>query len=209
LTAFPARATERPGTIGPLRIRRRPDTIEAMDDPRLLDSITTGDRDAFRALVEREQVAVFRTCFRILGRAAEAEDVVQESFVIAYRAIGTYRGEGTLGAWLGRIATRQALRRLGQRRDGVSLDVAGSPIEIAGGPDPLGAALAAERERAVRGAVAALQEPYRETVAMRFFAELSLNEIAAATGRPLGTVKTHLRRGLLRMRDLLVGENAL
>jgi RNA polymerase sigma-70 factor (ECF subfamily) len=181
-----------------------------MDDPHLLEAITTGDRDAFRALVEREGPSVFRTCYRVLGRVAEAEDVAQESFVIAYRAIGTYRGEGTLGAWLGRIATRQALRRLGQRREAVSLDVVGSTIEVAGGgPDPLGAALAAEREHAVREAVASLQDPYRETVALRFFAELSLNEIAAATGRPLGTVKTHLRRGLARLRDLLLREGSL
>jgi RNA polymerase sigma-70 factor (ECF subfamily) len=174
-----------------------------MDDLQALDLITTGDRDAFRALVEREQASVFRTCFRVLGRIPEAEDVAQESFVIAYRAIGTYRGEGTLGAWLGRIATRQALRRLGQRHDAVSLDAVAGVIEIAGGPDPLGAALASEREQAVRTAVAALKEPYRETVALRFFAELSLNEIAAATGRPLGTVKTHLHRGLARLREQL------
>jgi RNA polymerase sigma-70 factor (ECF subfamily) len=180
-----------------------------MDDLHLLDAITTGDRDVFRVLVEREQAAVFRTCFRVLGRIAEAEDAAQESFVIAYRAIGTYRGEGTLGAWLGRIATRQALRRLGQRREAVSLDAVGGTIDIAGGPDPLGAALAAERERVVRGALANLKDPYRETVALRFFAELSLNEIAAATGRPLGTVKTHLRRGLARLRDVLVRERSL
>jgi RNA polymerase sigma-70 factor (ECF subfamily) len=180
-----------------------------MDDRQLLDTITSGDRDAFQVLVEREQTAVFRTCYRVLGRVAEAEDAAQETFVIAYRAIGTYRGEGTLGAWLGRIATRQALRRLGQRRDGVSLDAVVGAIDIAGGPDPLGAAVAAERERIVRLAVAALKDPYRETVVLRFFAELSLNEIAAATDRPLGTVKTHLRRGLARLRDLLPPEGSV
>lgn len=179
-----------------------------MDDRQLFDAITTGDRDAFRTLVEREGAAVFRACYRMLGRVAEAEDAAQESFVIAYRAIGTYRGEGTLGAWLGRIATRQALRRLGQRRETVPLEAPEGTIQLAGGPDPLGAALAAEREQTVRSAVAALSDPYRETVALRFFAELSLNEIAEATGRPLGTVKTHLHRGLARLRDTLGQEVA-
>jgi RNA polymerase sigma-70 factor (ECF subfamily) len=50
--------------------------------------------------------------------------------------------------------------------------------------------------------VAALDEPYREVVALRFFADLSLAEIAAVTGRPVATIKTHLRRGLLRLRDV-------
>jgi RNA polymerase sigma-70 factor (ECF subfamily) len=105
-----------------------------------------------------------------------------------------------------RIATRQAFRRLGQRRDAAELSP-DLPVGAPGG-DPVAAALAGERERAVRLAVAALNEPYREVVALRFFGELSLEEIAAATGRPLNTVKTHLRRGLERLRPLLGGEVA-
>jgi RNA polymerase sigma-70 factor (ECF subfamily) len=60
----------------------------------------------------------------------------------------------------------------------------------------------------VREGVASLDEPYREVVALRFFGDLSLAEIADATGRPLNTVKTHLRRGLERMRDA-IGEELL
>ena len=179
-----------------------------MDDLQLIEAITSGDRDAFRALVEREQTPVFRTCYRVLGRIADAEDVTQETFVIAYRSIGTFRAEGTLGAWLGRIATRQALRRLGQRRDAVSIDLPGTSLGMAGGMDPLGQAIAAERATRVRSAVAALGEPYRETVALRFFAELSLAEIAEQTGRPLGTVKTHLHRGLMKLREAMGREVA-
>ena len=63
--------------------------------------------------------------------------------------------------------------------------------------------LVAERDSQLRAAVAALDEPYREVVALRFFAERSLNEIAEATDRPLGTVKTHLHRGLARLRKSL------
>jgi RNA polymerase sigma-70 factor (ECF subfamily) len=179
-----------------------------VDDLQLIEATTSGDRDAFRSLVEREQTPVFRTCYRILGRVADAEDVTQETFVIAYRSIGTYRGEGTLGAWLGRIATRQALRRLGQRREVLSIDAPGTAPVPASGMDPLGQAIAAERAARVRTAVAALGEPYRETVALRFFAELSLAEIAEQTGRPLGTVKTHLHRGLAKLRDSMGREVA-
>lgn len=120
---------------------------------------------------------------------------------MAYRSLGSYRGDGPLGGWLMRIATRQSFRRLSQRRDSAEL-----PADMPAGsaaPDPVAATLAGERERSVRLAVAGLGEPYREVVALRFFGELSLDEIAKTTGRPLGTVKTHLRRGLERLRPVL------
>jgi RNA polymerase sigma-70 factor (ECF subfamily) len=175
-----------------------------VDDRALVDAVLAGDRDAFRLLVEREQRVVYRVCLRILGRTHDAEDVAQEAFVMAYRSIASYRGEGPLGGWLLRIATRQAFRRLRQRRETVEL---GAELVLrAPGSDPLAVMLADERQRAVRHAVAALGEPYREVVALRFFGEMSLDEIAAATRRPLNTVKTHLRRGLERLRPLLGAE---
>lgn len=177
-----------------------------MDDRSLARAIVAGDRDAFRALADRETAAVFRTCFRILRRSADAEDAAQEAFVIAYRTIGSYRGDGSLAAWLSRIATRHALRRLAHRPLAEPLDGKTHFRWLADGPDPAWLALAAEREGLVRSAVAALPDPYRETIALRFFAELSLVEIAATTGRPLGTVKTHLHRGLVRLRAALIRE---
>lgn len=172
-----------------------------VDDRSLVQAVLGGDRDAFRFLVEREQVAVFRACLRILGRASDAEDVAQESFLMAYRSLGTYRGDGPLGGWLMRIATRQSFRRLSQRQETAQID---AELHLAApDPDPLTAALAGEREDAVRAAVAGLADPYREVVALRFFGGLALEEIAAATQRPLNTVKTHLRRGLERLRSAL------
>ena len=181
-----------------------------MDDRGLVAAVLDGDHDAFRLLVEREQVAVYRACLRILGRPHDAEDVAQESFVMAYRSIGTYRGDGPLGGWLMRIATRQAFRRLGQRRPTTELP-ADLPADLplgAPGSDPVAATLAGERQREVRLAVAGLPEPYREVVALRFFGEMSLEEIADVTKRPLNTVKTHLRRGLERLRPVLDREVA-
>jgi RNA polymerase sigma-70 factor (ECF subfamily) len=78
-------------------------------------------------------------------------------------------------------------------------------VDLPGGPDPALASLQAERAAGIRAAVGRLDEPYREVVVLRFFGELSLEEIASQTGRPLGTVKTHLRRGLLRLRGSVEG----
>jgi len=171
-----------------------------VDDHGLVAAVLAGDRDAFRSLVEREQVAVYRVCLRILGRPHDAEDVAQESFLMAYRSLGSYRGDGPLGGWLMRIAMRQAYRRLGQRRETSELP---SELPLGSPDDPLASTLAGERQREIRLAVAALKEPYREVVALRFFGEMSLEEIAATTRRPLNTVKTHLRRGLERLRPIL------
>ncbi len=176
---------------------------EGVDDRALVDAIRAGDRDAFGIVVELETRAVYQACLRILGRRHEAEDVTQESFVAAYRSIGSFRGEGSLRGWLIRIATRQAFRRLSQRRPMAAVDDAPERFISDSSSEPGGVLLAAEHAREVRGAVASLAEPYREVVALRFFGELSLAEVAEATGRPLNTVKTHLRRGLERLRPVL------
>jgi RNA polymerase sigma-70 factor (ECF subfamily) len=176
---------------------------EGVDDRALISAVLAGDRQAFGHLVERETRSVYRACLRILGRPHDAEDVTQESFVAAYRALRTYRGEGSLRAWLLRIATRQSFRRLSQRRATIDLDAIPAPRLADASNEPTRVVIDRESRRAVQDAVAALPDPYREVVALRFFADLSLAEVAEATGRPLNTVKTHLRRGLERLRPTL------
>ena len=127
----------------------------------------------------------------------------------AFRALGSWREDGPFGAWLTRIAVRIAIRRSQHRRSVTWLDPANpGAADVAGGPDPATVSLRAERAADVRDAVTRLDKPYREVVALRFFGDLSLAEIAAQTGRPLGTVKTHLHRGLLRLRANLEGGRA-
>jgi RNA polymerase sigma-70 factor, ECF subfamily len=184
-------------------------------DRAIVDAVLSGDRDAYRHLVERESASVVRACHRVLGDLHEAEDAAQEAFVTAFRALPSWRGDGPFGAWLTRIAVRIALRQAGQRRSVRWLDptggatTAGEPAliateaqAVAASPrtDPALIALRAEREADLRAAVATLPEPYRETVTLRFFGEMTLDEIARVTERPLPTVKTHLRRGLARLR---------
>ena len=134
--------------------------------------------------------------------------------MIAYRSLGSWRAEGPFGAWLSRIAVRLAIRNAGKRKQVTWLDPIAAEADEPGqdryrtsgasdAVDPAHTVLRAEQDAIIRAAVARLDEPYREVVALRFFAERSLLEIAEATDRPLGTVKTHLHRGLARLRKAL------
>lgn len=190
--------------------------VTTADERAIVAAVLAGEREAFRRLVERESASLVRACHRILGDHAEAEDVAQEAFVTAYRSLASWRGDGPFGAWLTRIGVRIALRRAGKRRNvtwrdprlgssSASADAAARAADrdaVAAAPltDPAVLSMRAERANEIRTAVTALPEPYREVVALRFFGEASLDEIARQTGRPLGTVKTHLHRGLARLR---------
>jgi RNA polymerase sigma-70 factor, ECF subfamily len=180
---------------------------------RIVGAVLAGDRDAFRVLVEREAIATVRACYRVLADRDDAEDAAQEAFVIAFQALDTWRATGPFGAWLRRIAIRVAVRRAANQKRTLRLDPLVEGDELPrptwtldrrgdDASDPADASLAAERASEIRGAIQSLAEPYREVVLLRFYGDLTLAEIADQTGRPLATVKTHLRRGLLQLRAM-------
>jgi RNA polymerase sigma-70 factor (ECF subfamily) len=175
------------------------------DDLALSRALVAGDAEAFRFFVERETPKVFRTCYRILGRIDEAEEATQESFVLAYRALQTFRGDGPAGAWVARIATRESWRRAtqGARRRSLTAPLEAAALTMAA-RGPLDQTLDAEERERVRLAVAALRDPYREIVTLRFFGDLSIAEIATTVRRPEGTVKAQLHRGLRQLRESMM-----
>lgn len=183
-------------------------TTEA--DRLLVDAVLAGDKEAFRALVEREGATILGLCRRILADPTEAEDAAQDAFLVAYRKLGSFRGDGPLGGWLMRIAIREAHHRGRRRRAMMPLapesETAGTSRPMETSSDPAVILEADERQRWLQAAVDSLPDHYREAVRLRYLDDLSYDEIAAVTGRPRATIRTHLHRGLLRLREQLTTE---
>jgi RNA polymerase sigma-70 factor, ECF subfamily len=181
------------------------------EDRQLVDAVIAGDHDAFRTLVDRESQAVIGFCQRILGDPNEAQDVAQDAFLQAYRALATFRGDGPFGAWLRRIAVRVAVARLAARRDVVRLDADALDPQAAtlqSTDDPEATALDTEQRTAILDAVASLPVAQRDVILLRFYGDLSLQEIAELTSHPVGTVKSRLHRGMAGLRDQITARAA-
>jgi RNA polymerase sigma factor (sigma-70 family) len=142
----------------------------------------------------------------LFGAGAEADDVVQESFVKAFRSLGSFRAGAPFRPWLLSIVVNEThnLHRSARRRAGLALRVARLP-EDAGArpPDPSLVAAAHERRTALLDAVRALPERDRMVVTCRYLLELSETETAHALGWPSGTVKSRLSRALQRLQQVL------
>lgn len=179
-------------------------------DRQLVDAVLAGNSEAFRVLLERESAPVIGVCRRILGDPDEAQDVAQEAFLRAYRSLATYRGEGAFGAWVTRIAARMSVARLAARGPLVAIDPSVADTWVARELDenPEALALDGERRHAILEAIAGLPDSQRDVVTMRFYGDLTLDEIAETTGSPLGTVKSRLHRALATLRDQVAPRSA-
>ena len=179
------------------------------DDERFLERLRQRDEAAFAQLVERNQGPIYRLLLRMLRNPAEAEDVAQDVFVSAFKALDTFRGDSALSTWLYRIAQNQARNRIKylarRTRDTGRTPIGrdeGTPGNSAQGPEdahPDTSALAHEAERHLEQALAQLDDDQRELIELRDAEHLSYEEIVQLTGLPLGTVKSRLHRARLAL----------
>jgi len=177
-------------------------------DQAALDRMRRGDADALAELYDRHARPIYSLALRILQDAADAEDIVQEVLSQAWRQAGRFdASRGHVSAWLLTMARSRAIDRLRARR---SRPDRGSEMQpLVDLPD---AALAidvqlvsAEQVARVRAALDALPLLQRVAIELAYFEGLTHVEIAARLEQPLGTVKTRIRSGLMKLREALAG----
>ena len=177
--------------------------MPAADERQLIFDVQKGSHDAFRLLVERYMKQAYNIAFGFLHDHDDAEDVAQESFVRIYQSITTFRGDAEFSTWLYRIVMNLSLNRVQQKKSARSHTV--QSFEDIGnfvGHDSVSAPEPDIRWH-IEQALHQLQTLQRATVILRHLNGLSTKQVSGVLGCSEGTVKTHLHRGLKKMRAML------
>lgn len=202
--------------------------IGELTDTGLAERIASGDVVALQCLMRWHNQTLYRTARSILKDDAEAEDAVQEAYVLAYRAMDQFRGDAKLSTWLIRIAVNVSIRRARKlNRSAEVIDLVGDPDALWGtdedlleaGMDehapeqPEHAALRAETRRLIEDKINRLPDIFRTVFVMRAVEEMSVAETAICLDIPEATVRTRyfrakslLREALAREIDFCLGE---
>jgi RNA polymerase sigma-70 factor (ECF subfamily) len=174
------------------------------DSPELLSRLRAGDRRAFEELIRTHQHRVYAVALRMLGNAAEAQDVAQEAFLRAHRGLAEFRGEARLSTWLYAIASRLCLNRLTRSERRLARHGEETLARLVdGAPGPHQALERGELEEALHRAIGELPEDRRIVVILRDVEGLAYEEIAEALELPVGTVRSRLHRARLDLKEKL------
>jgi RNA polymerase sigma-70 factor (ECF subfamily) len=184
------------------------------DDLRLVERAQNRDAEAFQTLVLRYQDRVYNTAFRLIGDRSLAEDLTQEVFFKAFKALNKFKGKSSFSTWLYRItvnACTSEWRKAGAQKRGKEVsfpqggdDPSGPSWEPAGeGGNPGEQAEVAERNALVQKAISDLEEDYRTVVVLRDIEGFSYEEIADIIERPVGTVRSRLHRARSELKEKL------
>ncbi|MEW2124809.1 RNA polymerase sigma factor [Streptomyces sp. NPDC058369] len=189
-------------------IRARPTTLvppgrETRYEEDLADGLLRADEETFAAIYRRWGSLVHTMATRSLGDTHEAEDVTQQVFIGAWRGRHGFRPErGTVGAWLVGITRRKIVDALAARGRRLALAESAARGAAPARPDQRAPEQVLDRVLLVE-ALSRLPHAQREVLCMAFYEDLTQAQIAERTGVPLGTVKSHTRRGLHRLRAVV------
>lgn len=169
-------------------------------DQELVEAARAGNLGAFEELVRRHERFVFGAALRIVKNRVVAEDVAQETFFAAWKAIGTFRGDAQVRSWLYRIATNRALNAVTRQREFATEETYIDHPRTASAEEEAIRRVGVEE---LGSAVAQLPDALRQVFILREEQGLSYEEISARLGVPLNTVRTRLRRARLAVADHL------
>jgi RNA polymerase sigma-70 factor (ECF subfamily) len=177
-------------------------------DEQLVRKAQQDDENAFGELVHRYESKVYSLALKMLRNPEDAEDVLQDTFLRAYRGIKSFQGNSTFSTWIYRITANSALMRLRRKHlPTVSIEDADereSPINIADwAPGPVEQLLSQETQRAMSEAVESLPPEFRQVFVLRDIEELSNSEVAEILDLSVAAVKSRLHRARLKVRDRL------
>jgi RNA polymerase sigma-70 factor, ECF subfamily len=168
----------------------------ADDDAQIVQQVLAGNREAFALLVDRHHTRCLRLATQLLGDADEADDVVQEAFVRAFRSLAGYREQDRFGAWLTRIVINRC-------RSSQSRAARWSPLDAAAHLSAVDRTAPTEERADLAHALARLDPEQREAIALRFGDELSYDDMASITGVGVSALKMRVHRACARLRALL------
>jgi RNA polymerase sigma-70 factor (ECF subfamily) len=174
--------------------------------PDVLDRARQGDGSAFGELYRRFSRRVFGLCLHVLGSHEDAEDATTEVFIRVRASLPRYDRSLPFGPWLNRVASNHCVDRLRRRRREARLFAPELEEAVAlgvEGPSPLAEAMAAEERAALAAALAGLPDRYRVPLALRYYAEMSYDDIAERLGLTRQDVATSLFRAKQRLRGAL------
>jgi RNA polymerase sigma-70 factor (ECF subfamily) len=187
---------------------------DKLDDAELAALARAGDAGVFRTIMQRHNRRLYRVARGVIGDDAEAEDVVQETYLKAFQSLAAFRGESSLSTWLTRIAINEALGRKRKRRpmiDLSNLDLIDEQGEtrvlifpgVRAGANPEVDANRAEVRRLLESAIDDLPESFRIVFVMREIEQMNVEETASQLNILPETVKTRLHRARRLLRDAL------
>ncbi len=186
-------------------------TIDWTEDERswcaLVVQIAKGNQDALTELYDTTNRMVYGLALRILGNSSSAEEVLLDVYVQVWRTAKSFDpGRGKVTSWLVSMARSRAIDALRSRQArganlATSLEDVSELKDPRGGPE--GHSVLRSRAQVVQKSLAELPDDQRNAIELAYFSGLTHGEIAARTGLPLGTVKTRIRSGMLRLRELL------
>lgn len=195
--------------------------VKDLTDAELAERVASGDRLALQGLMRHYNQTLYRTARSILKDEAEAEDAVQETYVLAYRAMDHFRGDAKLSTWLIRIAVNVSIRRARKlNRSASVIELVADPADIReiGGmsqgiemderapEQPERAALRAETRRLIEDTINRLPDAFRTVFVMRAIEEMSVAETAICLDIPEATVRTRYFRAKSLLREALARE---
>jgi RNA polymerase sigma-70 factor, ECF subfamily len=193
--------------------RQRVERTDDRGDAEIVRGVLSGDEVSARALIQRYNRRLYRVARSVMGNDTEAEDVLQDAYVRALAALGSFRGESSLATWLTRIVVNEALQRLRQRRSRpIEAEVSGEmpesaeiipfPVHVST-PDPEITMAQRELRVLVERAIDGLPQEFRTVLVARTIEGMSTEETADALGLKAETVKTRLHRARQMLRAAL------